>query len=1157
MKPRQVFPILAVSMVICLAWSASGQSEQTPALPFELLVAKADAVMVAKLVERDGTRLTWQAVDVIKGDLSAPATFAMELPPDLDPVPEALTASPSLAFLVLERCVGTKSGVPFLFPTLPGAMVPLHRSKEIPLLYPWEPCTEVWPMKDPTTFREASDLARRLVAGVETQDLLLLALARQAACADMLPPKVDPTRNVADASLCQSYAWFALEGVLKHQSGAEIELGNLRSRMSPTELFQGKKLAAEYLRKIGPVLDDVAICGDVLKIADAFAKGDIVARDEVEAYAWYSQLRGAGYEPDLEAANAILPGMAERLGKERLLEAQVRAGIIRKAIDFPGGRGLEPGSTGLGAQVGKVRRTYGLLEKHPGNSNILDIPWESLKDCDWLSLFPIMTGNGSNPDGLRGEPIKTTIRAWFGETPVTVFDTDGGEIPMEPVRVTITELARGEPSRLSLSLGGASPVPPPLNGPTDSTDGTDGTWRFVVAEGRKPYVPGKVMMLAVDGSGKPTSRIIRGERMLKPHESICIEVFAGTLKNWTIKGETRSYPRKEAVFYHGKDPSVPTESLLERARSLLGTDDAFTFEILVNVEDPPQPGKPCVAFIYQLPTGEVGVSPLKFYPNSPVEPIIAGPERRSSRAHTTSAGPGSKPTQENGDGGRRRWGMIVKNQGGTGHSCTIRLGPLLENDFLRIVPEFGEFRELVVEGKSGLERREILRTASLTVELDMVRKKQAEFGLGDDCEVLFDINPRPLRFENGFPVFEAAQVNLKLDKVASQAPPASRGGSATLTEGLEKAMAPPAPLAEANPKPEAPLPPHTGILLANDGCGFAQCNMMDFQTLRPDDVFGYKVTSGTFLYWHFQANGNGKDGGLRTIYKGCDNSLTVADLRKKAEEAGLSAPRKLFLLVNGAMGHAEPAACTIYNYRITGHQPSPASQAAAGRKIAASTGIPQLEEFAGNGDLEAMFKLGCAYLRGEGVPRDVGTGIGHLTKAAEGGLRRAQARLGDAYFSGEVNPREAEKAARWLSAAAMQGERGVWSSLGFLFEPPEPLEFPEFRVGSPWAFLYRELFLPNRLEEPRLVEDAAQSVENVLDQMMGSQPGLESLVANLADLGNPRAVKLILKRLRDSPASFRSRWIPHIRVASGFGPCRELIEQARTSGLNLSELDDR
>ncbi len=90
---------------------------------------------------------------------------------------------------------------------------------------------------------------------------------------------------------------------------------------------------------------------------------------------------------------------------------------------------------------------------------------------------------------------------------------------------------------------------------------------------------------------------------------------------------------------------------------------------------------------------------------------------------------------------------------------------------------------------------------------------------------------------------------------------------------------------------------------------------------------------------------------------------------------------------------------------------------------------------ADEGDVEAQFRLGSRYEKGEGVPRDVMKAIGWYQRAADNGSVKAQINLGGIYMEGAAGVRRNyAEAKRWYLMAAEHGSAFAQFNLGLLYE---------------------------------------------------------------------------------------------------------------------------
>ena len=89
---------------------------------------------------------------------------------------------------------------------------------------------------------------------------------------------------------------------------------------------------------------------------------------------------------------------------------------------------------------------------------------------------------------------------------------------------------------------------------------------------------------------------------------------------------------------------------------------------------------------------------------------------------------------------------------------------------------------------------------------------------------------------------------------------------------------------------------------------------------------------------------------------------------------------------------------------------------------AADEEVVRLDRLAAErGDPDAQLQLGRAYIRGRGVPQDLGEGANWIRLAAEQGHADAQQALAVAYTRGVGLPMDLREAERWYRLAAEQG----------------------------------------------------------------------------------------------------------------------------------------
>jgi TPR repeat protein len=99
--------------------------------------------------------------------------------------------------------------------------------------------------------------------------------------------------------------------------------------------------------------------------------------------------------------------------------------------------------------------------------------------------------------------------------------------------------------------------------------------------------------------------------------------------------------------------------------------------------------------------------------------------------------------------------------------------------------------------------------------------------------------------------------------------------------------------------------------------------------------------------------------------------------------------------------------------------------------------VTTLEEQAANGDPHAQYKLGKAYIGGQGLLPDIPKAVFWLGKSAEQGNAEAQASLGALYELGTGGPgnvrHDLHAAVYWYRKAAKQGLASAQQSLGAMY----------------------------------------------------------------------------------------------------------------------------
>ena len=83
---------------------------------------------------------------------------------------------------------------------------------------------------------------------------------------------------------------------------------------------------------------------------------------------------------------------------------------------------------------------------------------------------------------------------------------------------------------------------------------------------------------------------------------------------------------------------------------------------------------------------------------------------------------------------------------------------------------------------------------------------------------------------------------------------------------------------------------------------------------------------------------------------------------------------------------------------------------------------------------EELFRIGAVYLKGIGVPKDIGKGLEFCKKAAEKGSLKAQLALGNCYCQGIGVEKDEQEAFHWYLQAANQGNMDAQYWIGYSYD---------------------------------------------------------------------------------------------------------------------------
>jgi hypothetical protein len=119
-------------------------------------------------------------------------------------------------------------------------------------------------------------------------------------------------------------------------------------------------------------------------------------------------------------------------------------------------------------------------------------------------------------------------------------------------------------------------------------------------------------------------------------------------------------------------------------------------------------------------------------------------------------------------------------------------------------------------------------------------------------------------------------------------------------------------------------------------------------------------------------------------------------------------------------------------------------------------GIAQLQADAEKGDAAAQMKLGNAYLRAEGVPKNDELAARWFRKAADQGDPAAENQMGNMYRSGIGLSKNKEEAFRWYEKAVRHGDLTAMFNLGTCYYNGDGVASNEYTAYA-WFYWRRTL----------------------------------------------------------------------------------------------------
>jgi uncharacterized protein len=229
--------------------------------------------------------------------------------------------------------------------------------------------------------------------------------------------------------------------------------------------------------------------------------------------------------------------------------------------------------------------------------------------------------------------------------------------------------------------------------------------------------------------------------------------------------------------------------------------------------------------------------------------------------------------------------------------------------------------------------------------------------------------------------------------------------------------------------------------------------------------------------------------------------------------------------------------------------PSDSPQAAANAQSLTAAEVSDLQLKAEKGDVTAEFKLGRAYLQGDGVPRNEVTAAKWFRKAADQGEPAAENQLGNVYRSGIGVPQEKEEAVRWYQKAARQGNAAAMFNLATCYYNGDGVGSSEY-IAYSWFLLAQDAGHP-------AAEDAVKRSASTMSKADSAEAFLRisEMYSKGGELPNEDAQSLRWLR-RAAEISSRAKVILAIRILAGpqpdqhYGEVMQLCRDAASNDAN-------
>ena len=178
--------------------------------------------------------------------------------------------------------------------------------------------------------------------------------------------------------------------------------------------------------------------------------------------------------------------------------------------------------------------------------------------------------------------------------------------------------------------------------------------------------------------------------------------------------------------------------------------------------------------------------------------------------------------------------------------------------------------------------------------------------------------------------------------------------------------------------------------------------------------------------------------------------------------------------------------------------------------------LEKVRTAAEKGDLNAQYRLGRAYLRGEGVPRDYAQALAAMRKAAAQGHAEAEAGIGFMYSGGLGVAQDDAQAVAWLRKAADKGVAKAQFNLGRMLLAGRGVPKDE-KEAFQWI---------QRASDQGMVEALVLQGEALYFGESGQPQDYErafALLLKAAETGNANAQNTVGTMLRDAKGT-KSNW---------------------------------